>query len=273
MNALDLTGAPGAGRFDPGWLELREAADAEARATDLLRPLLAHLGPFSGERLVVWDLGCGTGSLGRWLAPRLPYPQHWVLHDRDLGLLDRARDAVPGATTETRPGDVTGLTAADLAGAGLVAASALLDLLTFEQVDGLVGAIVEAGCPALLTLSVVGVVELVPHDPLDAEVAAAFNAHQRRGSLLGPDAVTAATEAFERRGALVRTGPSPWRLGPGRSALAAQWLCGWVAAACEQSPDLPGEDYLRRRLDACAAGPPRVIVHHRDLLALPRGAR
>lgn len=273
MNAPDLTGAPGAERFHPGWLELREAADADARATDLLRPLLAHASPAPGERLVVWDLGCGTGSLARWLAPRLPHPQHWVLHDRDPDLLEQARTAIPGVTTETRPGDITSLTAADLAGAGLVAASALLDLLTFDQVDGLVEAIALAGCPALLTLSVVGRVKLVPHDPLDAEFAAAFNAHQRRGSLLGPDAVTAAAEAFERRGAIVQTSPSPWRLGPDRPALTAQWLRGWVAAACEQNPDLPGDDYLRWRLDGCAAGALRVTVHHRDLLALPRGTR
>ncbi|WP_395107846.1 class I SAM-dependent methyltransferase [Actinomadura sp. SCN-SB] len=272
MNAAGMTGAPGAERFAPGWLELRESADAAARATDLLGPLRAHL-PASPGRLVVWDLGCGTGSLGRWLAGRLDVPQHWILHDRDPDLLERARDAIPGVTTETRAGDITRLGAADLAGAGLVAASALLDLLTFDEVDALAEAITGAGCPALLTLSVAGRVELDPYDPADAEFAAAFNAHQRREtggrSLLGPDAVTAATEAFERRGAAVRTSPSPWRLGPGDAALAAEWLRGWVAAACEERPDLPGEEYLRRRLDDCAAGRLSVVVHHRDLLAVP----
>ena len=29
-----------------------------------------------------------------------------------------------------------------------------------------------------------------------------------------------------------------WRLGPDQAALAAQWFTGWVAAACEQRPDL-----------------------------------
>ncbi|GLZ04584.1 hypothetical protein Acsp03_20500 [Actinomadura sp. NBRC 104412] len=282
-----MTGAPGAERFAPGWLELRESADAAARATDLLVPLRAQL-PASPGRLVVWDLGCGTGSLGRWLAGRLDVPQHWILHDRDPDLLERARDAIPGVTTETRVGDITRLGAADLAGAGLVVASALLDLLTFDEVDALAEAITGVGCPALLTLSVVGRVRLTPYDPADAEFAAAFNAHQRREilpspgevsqtprtngggrSLLGPDAVTAATEAFERRGAAVQTSPSPWRLGPGDAALAAEWLRGWVAAACEQRPDLPGEEYLRRRLDDCAAGRLSVVVHHRDLLAVP----
>ena len=56
------------------------------------------------------------------------------------------------------------------------------------------------GTPALFTLSVVGEVTLDPADPLDAEIAAAFNAHQRRSvggrRLLGPDAAGAAAAAF-----------------------------------------------------------------------------
>ena len=111
-------------------------------------------------------------------------------------------------------------------------------------------------------------------DPLDAEIAAAFDAPQRRvdggRALLGPDAVSAAIRAFERHGAVVRSYPSPWRLGADQAALTA-WLRGWVGAACEQRPDLvrPAQDYLRRRLDACAAGTLRVLVGHDDLLALP----
>ena len=41
-------------------------------------------------RLVIHDLGGGTGSMGRWLAPRLPGRQHWVMHDRDADLLELA---------------------------------------------------------------------------------------------------------------------------------------------------------------------------------------
>ncbi len=75
-------------------------------------------------------------------------------------------------------------------------ASALLDVLTREEIDRLAAACAGAGVPALLTLSVVGRVEFTPADPLDAEFAEAFNAHQRRGELLGPDAITAACEAL-----------------------------------------------------------------------------
>ncbi|WP_443053058.1 trans-aconitate methyltransferase [Streptomyces sp. FXJ1.172] len=268
-------------RYAPEWLQLREPADTAARAQDLLDPLRIRLANMPGRTggLAVHDLGCGTGSMGRWLAPRLDGAQHWVLHDRDPYLLHFAavaspRSAADGSrvTVETRRGDVARLTADALRGASLVTASALLDVLTREEVGTLVDACTGAGCPALLTLSVAGHVELTPADPLDAEIAEAFNDHQRRTGLLGPDAVTAACEAFAARGATVRVHPSPWRLGPEQAALSEQWLRGWVGAAVEQRPELRerAARYLRDRLAACAAGELRVVVHHSDLLALPR---
>ena len=90
----------------------------------------------------------------------------------------------------------------------------------------------------LLTLSVVGRVELAPADPLDRRVAGAFDAHQRRltagGRLLGPDAVAAAAERFRMMGHRVLVRRSPWRLGPADADLAAEWLTGWLDAACGQ---------------------------------------
>ncbi|GAA3097626.1 hypothetical protein GCM10017687_05570 [Streptomyces echinatus] len=268
-------------RYAPEWLQLREAADAVARAQDLLDPLRIRLADLPGRPggLVVHDLGCGTGSMGRWLAPRLDGAQHWVLHDRDPYLLHFAAVASPrsaadgsGVTVETRRGDVSRLTPDALSGASLVTASALLDVLTREEVETLAGACVGAGCAALLTLSVAGRVELTPADPLDAELAEAFNDHQRRTGLLGPDAVTVACEAFSERGATVRLHPSAWRLGPEEAALTEQWLRGWVGAAVEERPELrrPAERYLDARLAALAAGTLRATVHHTDLLALPR---
>jgi hypothetical protein len=254
-------------RVSSSWLVLREPADAAARAADLVE----HL-PAAGP-LLVHDLGSGTGAMGRWLAPRLPGPQHWVLHDRDADLLHVA--AIPAVTFETRRSDITRLGADDLAGANLITASALLDLLTEDELAGLATVCTEAGCPVLLTLSVVGRVELNPPDPLDQRVAAAFDAHQRRvtqrGRLLGPDALSAAVEAFGRLGAEVVVRPSPWRLGASHADLAAEWFTGWVAAAREQQTDLATvtEDYARRRLAQAAAGQLAVTVDHADLMVLP----
>lgn len=268
-------------RYAPEWLELREGADAAARAHELLDPLRIRLANLPGRAggVVIHDVGCGTGSMGRWLAPHLDGAQHWVLHDRDPYLLHFAavaspRSAADGSrvTVETRRGDVGRLTPDALQGASLVTASALLDVLTREELDTLAAACAGAGCPALLTLSVAGRVELTPSDPLDAEIAEAFNAHQRRSGMLGPDAVTAAAEAFSEHGATVQVHPSPWRLGPGESALTAQWLRGWVGAAVEQRPELRerADRYLSERLAACQAGELEVVVHHSDLLALVR---
>lgn len=268
-------------RYAPEWLRLREPADAAARARDLLDPLRIRLANLPGraDGLVVHDVGCGTGSMGRWLAPLLDGAQHWVLHDRDPYLLHFAAVAAPRTaadgsrvTVETRRGDLARLTPDALAGAALVTASALLDVLTTEEVGTLAAACAAAGCPALLTLSVAGRVDLTPAHPLDAEITEAFNDHQRRTGMLGPDAVDAAAEAFAGHGATVRAHPSPWRLGPDDADLTAQWLRGWVGAAVEQRPELRerADRYLDERLAACAAGQLRVVVHHTDLLALCR---
>jgi hypothetical protein len=240
-------------RVSPAWLELREPADAAARSVELVERLAPHL----PAAPVIHDLGGGSGSMGRWLAPRLSGPQHWVVHDRDEDLLQLAVAAPPdGATVEARRSDITRLAPGDLAGADLITASALLDLLTADELERMLAAC--AGRPLLLALTVVGRVRLTPADPLDAPIAAAFNDHQRRDGKLGPDAV-----------AMVRgeVRPSPWRLE--RDPLIAEWLRGWVGAACEQEPALDAGVYLEWRLAQAAAGELAVTFDHADLLVLP----
>ena len=264
----------------PAWLDLRERADAAARSRELVSRLRPRLP--AGGGLVIHDLGCGSGAMGRWLAPLLPGPQHWVLHDGDAGLLTlaeacRAGPAADGSavTVDTRLSDVTRLGPDGLANATLITASALLDLLTADELARLVHACAVAGCPVLLTLSVTGRVQWLSEDPLDSRLAASFNAHQRRatrrGRLLGPDAIEDAAERFRRLGAEVIVRPSPWRLGVADTGLAVEWLGGWVGAACEQEPELAADagPYRRRRLSEAGAGCLAVTVGHADLLVLP----
>ena len=270
-------------RADGDWLALREPADAAARSGDLaglLRRRLAASGP-----LLVHDLGSGTGSMARWLAPHLPGPQRWVLHDRDADLLDRvatcpmplAADGTP-VDVDVRHDDVTRLDPAALRGAELLTASALLDMMSAPELSRFVAGCVRPACPVLITLSVVGHVELTPPDVLDRVVTDAFNAHQRRTTgtrtLLGPDAVAVAAGLFGRHGFHVTTRPSPWRLGRDRGELAAGWFTEWVDAAVEQRPGLadPVAPYARRRLAQAATGALAVTVHHADLLAVPPGS-
>ncbi|MGL5816155.1 MAG: SAM-dependent methyltransferase [Phycicoccus sp.] len=282
-------------RVSPRWLRLREEPDAAARSTDLaalLRPAAVD-----GSVRVVHDLGCGSGAMGRWLGPLLDGPQHWVLHDRDVDLLSVAaadppagrpsgsgrttgsrRTTGPPVTVETRPGDVTRLGLGDLAGASLVTSSALLDVLTADELERLVGSCVVAAAPVLVALSVTGRVRLRPADPLDRVLGAAFDDHQRRttsrGALLGPDAVPLAARLFRDVGWRVRVRPSPWRLDAGCRELTAEWLRGWVGAAVEQRPEMgtSAESYLARRVAQADAGELRVSVGHADLLATPPGA-
>jgi hypothetical protein len=268
-------------RVSPEWLVLREPADAAARSAELAERLERHLSA-AGCR-VIHDLGGGSGAMGRWLAPRLSGRQHWVVHDRDADLLELAVAAPPGraadgaaVTVEARQSDITRLAPDDLAGASLIAASALLDMLTADELAAMLGACIAiGGCPILLAMTVAGRVALTPADPLDARMAAAFNVHQRRttaaGRLLGPDAVAAAVDELRGTGAEVLVRPSPWRLDAAHAELTAKWLDGWVAAACEREPALAAEAgaYRDRRRAQAAAGELAVTVDHADVLVLP----
>ena len=267
-------------RVSPSWLALREPADAAARSRGLVDHLKRAL-PANG-RVVIHDLGSGTGAMGRWLAPQLTGPQHWIAHDRDPDLLAlaagdvprRATDGTP-VTVEARNTDISQLRPDDLADATLITASALLDMLTGDETSRLAGTCAVARCPVLLTLSVTGRVQIAPADPLDRRIAAAFNDHQRRatqrGRLLGPGAVEYAVHEFGRLGAEVLVRPSPWRLGSSDAGLIAEWFTGWVGAACEQEVELVAdrELYTRRRLAQLTAGQLAVTVEHADLLVLP----
>ena len=262
-------------RVSPSWLALRERADAASRSRELVSLIRRRLP--STRAWVIHDLACGSGAMSRWLAPRLPGRQRWILHDRDEELLAVAAADVPSPSVavETRVSDITQIGPDGLTGATLVTASAILDLLTRDELAALVESCVGAGCPVLFTLSVTGHVRLDPADLLDARVAAAFDAHQRRtagrGRLLGPDAAAATVEAFREVGAEVVVAPSPWRLGPAENELAAEWLTGWIDAACEQEPVLAAEVelYRRRRLRQANGGQLDVTVDHADLLVLP----
>ncbi|MFC7491055.1 MULTISPECIES: class I SAM-dependent methyltransferase [unclassified Knoellia] len=286
-------------RVTADWLGLRESADAAARSEALVDSLVALMGRQrktsvedtrpdgcgapapSPQALVIHDLGCGSGSMARWLAPRLPGPQRWILHDRDPALLavaevDPPRVAADGSwvTVETRRGDVTRLSSRSLTGASLMAASALLDMFTGEDVDRVVESCVRAGCPALLTLSVTGHVRFTPADSLDARLERAFNGHQRRTvagrTLLGPGAVAVVARVFRGHGWGVHVANSAWHLDASNPALTREWLCGWAGAAVEQRPELAARahDWLARRtadVDAILS----VTVEHVDLLVVP----
>jgi hypothetical protein len=264
-------------RVDPSWLALREPADAAARAGELIDELRRSLP--ADRPVVIHDLACGTGAMLRWLAPQLPGPQHWITHDVDADLL-AVLDAGPGTfaadgtvvTLEVSRKDVTRLGSDELADAALITGSAVLDLLTADELLRFVHTCAAVQCPVLLTLTVTGAVRFEPAHPLDDAVTTAFNAHQRRTlgdrTLLGPEAAGMVTRMFTDLDREVVTRTSVWRLGAATPELAREWLLGWLAAACEQDPWLAREidAYALQRLDEVAGGRLRVLVSHQDLL-------
>ncbi|MET0780372.1 MAG: class I SAM-dependent methyltransferase [Microbacterium sp.] len=260
------------------WLALREPEDARARSRGLA---LAAAERLAAGPIVIHDLGSGTGSMMRWLAPLLPGPQAWVLHDWNADLVERATDGAPRdrdgrpVSIRTRSGALAHLDPEALEGASLVTASALLDVLTEEEVHAVIDACVAVGCPVLLSLSVTGDVRLDPRDPRDDVVAASFNAHQQRRvggrRLVGPTAVALAQRRLLAAGWNIRPADTSWRLGDHDPLLLEQWFDGWYDAALEQRGDLEldGADYRALRSSQTRRGALSAVVVHTDLLAWP----
>lgn len=274
--------------FDPAWLALREPVDHRSRAAAAVS-LLAPARRAGGWSRVV-DLGAGTGSNLRYLAPRLPGVRSWTLVDQDADLLARA--AAPDGAELTRVvGDLAsaGLDAVGESNADLVTASALLDLTSKDWLDALAAACRRSGSAALFALNYDGGIrwhagENAPRpadDPDDALVRRSVNAHQRRdkglGPALGPMAGLAAENAFRAAGYRAWLLPSPWRLGPGDAALARALVDGWEAAAVEHLRETPADDaagvdrvraWAERQRATIASGRFGLTVGHLDLLAL-----
>lgn len=252
--------------FAPQWLALREPADAAARDAGLMDAAA----PWAGTGAIV-DLGAGTGATVRAFRPLLGDGQRWRLVDHDPQLLARAVARHLGAEAHLR--DLARLRDLPLAGAGLVTASALLDLVSDDWLAGLVAQLAPARLPFYAALSYDGMMRWWPELPDDAAITAAFNADQRRdkgfGPALGPDAADSARHRFEGAGYMVRLAPSPWRLTPAQAALQAQLLHGIAeAAAREGQPDAMA--WRDRRLALLAEA--RCEIGHLDLLAVPPGS-
>src|SRR5918994_737676 len=111
--------------FSAEWLALREPADAAARSKPLAERAVRAL---PSDRVRAVDLGTGTGSNVRFLAPYLPPDQEWLLVDEDERLLRLLPSRLAGLRFDARRVNLADLgNCGVIEGHRLVTASALLD--------------------------------------------------------------------------------------------------------------------------------------------------
>lgn len=297
--------------FSADWLRLREPFDAAARAA-VAPDLEAWAARWRQPRaaLSVIDLACGTGANLRELAPRLGGVQRWLLVDHDAALLQALAPALAewaarrGHRFERRAdglriegeGDRGRAFAAELrcmradlahdlealrfGEAQLVTASALLDLVSADWLQALLGRAIAARCALLFALNVDGRTVWDPADEGDALVQAAFAAHQQRdkgfkGGALGAEAAAEARRLLRGAGYRVACAASDWVVdrsqagAPGGPALALQqaMIDGMAAAALEQAAGQAAAFGAWRRRRLALLGRSTLRVGHLDLMA------
>jgi hypothetical protein len=274
--------------FSADWLALREPADHAARSEELLAAVAAHFADRRETRIV--DLACGACSNLRALAPRLGPRQAWRAIDYDAGLLDAARRRLvewADSVTHTDPlrlvkagreievafaqRDLAAPSDDLFADVDLVTAAALFDLVSTSWIERFCDLLAARRLPLYAALTYSGEEVWSPPHSADAEMLAAFHAHQARdkgfGPAAGPRAPEALRTALAARGYAVRLAPSAWRPNGGEhraliaalaeSAAAAVLDTGLVAQSAVRAWET-----ARRNAEHCDIG-------HVDLFATP----
>lgn len=248
--------------FSSEWLALREPADQLARNSELLKKACLAAGPAP----VILDLGCGTGSNMRALAPLLPKSTVWHLVDNDAELLEIAASSSTGNifTHQLDLADVSGL---PIDGATLVTGSALLDLVSKSWFTELVRNI---NAPLYFALSYDGRMSWEPSLSDDESITASFNQHQKSdkglGVAMGPDSPEVAAQVLQDHGFLVERAKSDWRLRPSDAALQEELLLG-IAGAATESGNERAKAWGDERV--LLSGESYCTIGHEDVFAIP----
>jgi hypothetical protein len=240
------------------------------------------------------DLGAGTGSLFRWLAPIIGRSQAWVFADADTTLLGRALDdtadwaeamgwtvSSPGRALlihtdmgtwriETRKVDLA--RALDVSMVDAVTCTALFDLVSQEWVDHLVA---QLRTPLLACLSVDGRAQFTPPHPLDGVITGAFRRDQTRdkgfGRALGPSAPAVLVDALTSRHFDVHGAVSDWQIPPDAPEMLGELIAshGEVARHWLKPRQTAIDDWEDLRLSQAQRRRLRIRIGHRDILAFP----
>lgn len=255
--------------FSTDWLSLREGVDHRSRNTLLQKQVIDYLHQIAKSKndpIQIIDLGSGTGSNLRALAPLISYNQTWTLIDYDTLLLNAARQKLciwadqiiheaeshdsannstiaPVTLIKNQRQITVHFLQKDLANdlqaalsepADLITAAAFFDLVALEW---LVQFCKELQTPLYTVLTYNGSEKWLPSDSLDTDILKAFHAHQGSdkgfGPAAGPQALNALERLLKQRGFNVATGTSPWLLGPDDTLLIQELAAGTAKAAEE----------------------------------------
>jgi len=273
--------------FSVDWLSLREPVDHRSVNEEVRAAFIRDFG--ARDHVTLTDIGCGSGSHLRSLAPHLGPHQTWRLVDYDEQLLAAARgllckwaDKAESTSTGVRLDkgsriiDVTFQRfdlSSDLdkvldAPADAITAAAFFDLASEPFIERFVAALTARKLPLYTILTYDGREVWSPQHPADMAMLSAFNAHQTTdkgfGASAGPNAAKRMTEAFARAGYVVQTGDSPWKLDVGDRRLMNELAAG-IANAVGETGHLALEDITswlaaKQAADICEIG-------HLDLYA------
>jgi hypothetical protein len=259
--------------FSAAWLALREPVDHRSRNAMLQNQVVDFLNqraPIATGLLHITDLGSGTSSNLRALAPHFGVMQCWTLVDYDADLLRVARTTLlnwadgvldsntPNLIRELRSfsGSIEPLVitknmktiavqfrCADLLAdyrdilnepADLITAAAFFDLVAEPWLAEFCAALTK---PLYTVLTYDGKETWGPLNTLDTDVLHAFHAHQSTdkgfGAALGPRAAEHLQSLLQSRGFVTACASSPWRMDHHDHALIEQLALGTASAVRE----------------------------------------
>jgi len=256
--------------FSAQWLGLREPVDHRSRNQDLQAQVINYLSQIKtvypgSVRLT--DLGSGTGSNLRALAPYIDSPQHWTLIDYDAALLDTARatllawadseininilGAEVNSSSQIKPLSiikqnktiVVEFKCVDLnkdyraildEPADIITAAAFFDLVAEPWLTEFCAYLSK---PLYTVLTYDGIEKWSPPEIIDIEILKAFHQHQRTdkgfGSALGPSASNRMQSLLQDRAFKVVCAHSPWVMNHCDRDLIEQLVIGSAKAVRE----------------------------------------
>lgn len=283
--------------FSDDWLALRESVDHRSVDAGLRSELVGALVRRRSQQgdaedaIAIVDLGAGSGSNLRGLAPHLGARQFWRLVEYDPALIAAARKRLSqwadsaseqGADLLLQKGAcaiAVEFLQADLSSGvdhvlrpetDLVTAAAFFDLVSPAWLKTFCVSLAERKLQFYSVLTYDGREVWTPSHEADDEMLAAFHAHQAGdkgfGPAAGPAAIHALRNGLEHAGYRVAMASSDWKLTQADHRLMHELAKGSANAVLETGKLARArvENWRAARLQAASC-----LIGHQDILAQP----